>query len=54
MCLLEKPHAITDLLEKRFTLHDLSDDDHERQVKSRTEVLLEEYTTNPQKQANLT
>jgi hypothetical protein len=45
----EKDNASADCLEIQFTTHDLCDENHERRVVARVDVLLVDYTTVPPK-----
>jgi hypothetical protein len=44
---LDKTNAIADCLENHFTPHDLSDENHERQVEARVQALLKADDSNP-------
>jgi hypothetical protein len=44
--LLEKANKIADCLENQFTLHDLCDENHNRQVEARVQTLLEAEDNN--------
>jgi hypothetical protein len=45
--LVDKANAIADCLENQFTLHDLCEENHERQVEARVQALLEAVDSNP-------
>jgi hypothetical protein len=44
---LEKANAIADCLEKQFTPHGLSEENHKRQVEARVQDLLKAVDINP-------
>jgi hypothetical protein len=43
----EEANAITDCLENKYTHHDLCDENHERRLEARVEVLLEDVDNKP-------
>jgi hypothetical protein len=45
--LVDKANAIADCLENQFTLHDLCEENHERQVEARVQALLEAEDSDP-------